>query len=392
MKFPNAIIFTKYTSHVFDEDGCHVNDHYIDFKKILNLRHPRKAILIYSQLFFNTDIVAEYIKKYNIKSLDIIIDDVFRLQHNKNYIGMDTWPIEKDIKHTKFLEIEIIKDLLSKIKLPKIKVYHCENIPKEYKKHFPFKMHYLDLYLSYWIMNRFKEVKITHNSNFNYKISCLNNRKDYHRHYIAAMLHDHKDVLITHNEGFDNINDDLVICNGFSVKGFGEPFKDELYKKLVELKKKGYYYIDNDGIIKNKKHNDEIMPRELQHSNVLYNIIMDSFCNIVTETRYDTPFQYISEKTLKPIISKRPFILLSSPGTLKLLKSFGFKTFDYWWDESYDEEQDHYKRFKMVYDLSQNILSKDKETLEKYLKEMQEILDYNYNHIKNVPNIICSKY
>jgi hypothetical protein len=134
------------------------------------------------------------------------------------------------------------------------------------------------------------------------------------------------------------------------------------------------------------------MPRDLQHSNILYKVIMNSFVNIVTETRYDTPFQFISEKTLKPIISKRPFILLSSPGTLALLKSFGFKTFDQWWDESYDQEKDHYKRFKMVYELTQDILSKDKETLEKYLEEMQEILDYNYNHVKNIPNIICSKY
>lgn len=392
MKFPNAVIITKYSSHVFDEDGCHATDHYMEFKKILELRHPRKAILIYSQLFFNTDIVAEYIKKYNIKSLDIIIDDVFRLQHNKNYIGMDTWPIEKDIKNTKFLEIEIIKDLLSKIHFSKVKVYHCENIPKEYKKYFPFKMKYLDLYLSYWVMNKFKRVDINHVKNFDYKISCLNNRKDYHRHYIAALLHDHQEVLITHNEGFDSITDDLINCNGFSLSGFDEPFQSILYKKIVKLQKAGFYYIDNDGVLKIKKHNDEMISRGLQHSNILYNTIMNSFCNVVTETRYDTPFQYISEKTLKPIISKRPFILLSSPGTLELLKSFGFKTFNKWWDESYDLEKDHYKRFKMVYSLIENILSKDKETLEKYLKEMQETLDYNYNHLNNLPNIICSKY
>lgn len=392
MKFPNAIIITRYGSHRFDIDGCHSNDHYIDFKRIFNLRHPRKAILIYSQLFFNTDIIAEYIKKYNIQSLDIIIDDVFRLQHNKNYIGMDTWPIEKDIDNTKFLEIEIIKDLLNKIKLSKVKVYHCEVIPKEYKKYFPFKMNYIDLYLSYWVITRFNRINLEHDLKFNYKVSCLNNRKDYHRHYIAAMLHDEKDVLITHNEGFDDIATDLINCNGLSINGFNNNFKDILFKKIKLLQGKGYYYIDNDGVIKNKKHNDEIMPRDLQHSNILYKVIMNSFVNIVTETRYDTPFQYISEKTLKPIISKRPFILLSSPGTLALLKSFGFKTFDQWWDESYDQEKDHYKRFKIVYELTQDILSKDKETLEKYLEEMQEILDYNYNHVKNIPNIICSKY
>jgi hypothetical protein len=392
MKFPNAIIITKYGSHRFDEDGCHINHHYLDFKKIFGLRHPRKAILIYSQLFFNTDIIAEYIKKYNIKSLDVIIDDVFRLQHNKNYIGMDTWSIEKDIKNTQFIEIEIVKELLDKIKLSKVKVYHCENIPTEYKKYFPFKINYIDLYLSYWVMSRFNRINLKHNLDFNYKVSCLNNRKDYHRHYIAALLYDNKDALITHNEGFDDIIDDLINCNGLSLDGFEEPFKSELYKKIKKLNKDGYYYIDSEGVIKNKKHNDEIMPRELQHSNILYNVIENSFLNIVTETRYDSPFQYISEKTLKPIIAKRPFVLLSSPGTLGLLKSLGFKTFDDWWDESYDQEEDHYKRFEMVYDISQDILSKDDETLKKYLREMRKTLDFNYNHLKNLPEIICSKY
>jgi GDP-mannose 4,6-dehydratase len=33
-------------------------------------------------------------------------------RYNKNYNGMDTWPIEKDMPNTQFLEIEIIKELL----------------------------------------------------------------------------------------------------------------------------------------------------------------------------------------------------------------------------------------------------------------------------------------
>ena len=61
-----------------------------------------------------------------------------------------------------------------------------------------------------------------------------------------------------------------------------------------------------------------------------------TFLSIVTETLYDDKILFLSEKIWKPIYMEHPFMVLGNPHTLKYLKNLGFKTFDKWWDESYD--------------------------------------------------------
>jgi hypothetical protein len=55
-----------------------------------------------------------------------------------------------------------------------------------------------------------------------------------------------------------------------------------------------------------------------------------------------------SEKVLKPIAFKHPFITWAPPGYLAWLRTWGFKTFSHCIDESYDIERDHEKRLDMI--------------------------------------------
>lgn len=70
--------------------------------------------------------------------------------------------------------------------------------------------------------------------------------------------------------------------------------------------------------------------------------------DIVTETVYDYPYPFITEKTMRPITSKRPFIVVGAPNILDLLKDKGFKTFNTIIDESYDSIIDPSDRFDSV--------------------------------------------
>jgi hypothetical protein len=47
-----------------------------------------------------------------------------------------------------------------------------------------------------------------------------------------------------------------------------------------------------------------------------------------------------TEKEIKPILARHPFIIHNLPGVLAHLKNMGFLTFERWFDESYDEELD----------------------------------------------------
>ena len=63
----------------------------------------------------------------------------------------------------------------------------------------------------------------------------------------------------------------------------------------------------------------------------------DSWFSVVTETIYDYPYTFRTEKIWKPILMAHPFVVAANRGYLKDLRSAGFKTFGHLIDESYDQ-------------------------------------------------------
>jgi hypothetical protein len=109
------------------------------------------------------------------------------------------------------------------------------------------------------------------------------------------------------------------------------------------------------------------------------------FCAIVNEAKFAWPFGQFSEKTLNAIKSFRPFILAAPPRTLEYLKKYGIQTFDQFWDESYDQEENHEKRLIKVFDTIDYINSKNIEELRTLYKQIVPILEHNYNIITKIP-------
>lgn len=106
---------------------------------------------------------------------------------------------------------------------------------------------------------------------------------------------------------------------------------------------------------------------------------MESFLHIVTETCYWETKCHLTEKIFKPIVSRMPFVLLGCANNLAYLKEYGFKTFDAWWDESYDTIEDPIKRLQAVVKIIKDISNLSNEELENMLVSMQSVLDHNYN-------------
>lgn len=102
--------------------------------------------------------------------------------------------------------------------------------------------------------------------------------------------------------------------------------------------------------------------------------------HVVTETVYFFPKLHLTEKVFKPIIAQRPFILVASVGNLAYLKSYGFKTFDSWIDESYDLETDNYIRIEKITQEIERLCAMSPEQLKQMHQEMREVLKFNYDH------------
>jgi hypothetical protein len=116
--------------------------------------------------------------------------------------------------------------------------------------------------------------------------------------------------------------------------------------------------------------------------------LQKSFCNIVSETGFtkeDSDIR-ITEKTLLPIKSLQPFIIIGSYKILKYLKEYGFKTFSDFWDESYDEIEDDELRIETIFKLIKKINKKSLKELKDIYLKMIPILQHNHQNFYNLLN------
>lgn len=104
--------------------------------------------------------------------------------------------------------------------------------------------------------------------------------------------------------------------------------------------------------------------------------------DIVTETVFDYPYPYISEKTLRPIACKRMFVIIGPKHMIKFLHDCGFKTWNDIIDESYDSIEDPQKRLLTLMQTIKDFCNIPLDQVRAYLKNNQEILDYNFQVLK----------
>lgn len=110
---------------------------------------------------------------------------------------------------------------------------------------------------------------------------------------------------------------------------------------------------------------------------------MESFLHVVTETCYWDTKLHLTEKIFKPIVARQPFVLLAPHNNLSYLKSYGFRTFDRWWDESYDQIKNPVQRLSAVVSVIQEVCSRSINELNDMLYEMNDILEHNYRLLES---------
>ena len=100
------------------------------------------------------------------------------------------------------------------------------------------------------------------------------------------------------------------------------------------------------------------------------------FLDLVMETYYSGSTFFMTEKICRPIVSQTPFIVFASPGFLLNMKDMGFKTFERWWSEEYDDYGED-ERISKIQLLLKDIYSKSTDELQAMLKDMEPVLKHN---------------
>jgi hypothetical protein len=227
------------------------------------------------------------------------------------------------------------------------------------------------------LIELFNERKITlvqKNKNiksFDKKILSLNRRARPHRKYLFYYLYNNEKIL--NNTFLSFWNDPNAQFIDYE-NDLGISYDESL------IINKFYYFNTQDFIL-------DADDLSMNYANKYNSYLQENtFLTIVTETLINLNVVFISEKTFKPIYSCRPFIIFGSPYTIKKLKELGFKTFDKWWDESYDEELTVELRLKKILSVLEYICSKSDEELSVILNEMEEVVVHNYELFTKINN------
>ncbi len=110
--------------------------------------------------------------------------------------------------------------------------------------------------------------------------------------------------------------------------------------------------------------------------------VIDSQLSVVIETYFDWPDTVaFSEKVFRALQLPRPILLYSMPGSVKILRDYGFELFDDVVDHSYDSEPDQIKRQVMI--LDQLCAWRDRTFTTQHLLDFDQRIKHNRDLLQN---------
>jgi hypothetical protein len=114
----------------------------------------------------------------------------------------------------------------------------------------------------------------------------------------------------------------------------------------------------------------------------LFDESAESLLYLVTETVYTGRRHHLTEKTFKPIALGMPFVIVGTKGSLEYLRSYGFRTFEGIWDESYDLTED-FVRIERIASLLRSLDELPVSAKQDLFDQAQEVIEHNWNHFYN---------
>jgi hypothetical protein len=116
------------------------------------------------------------------------------------------------------------------------------------------------------------------------------------------------------------------------------------------------------------------------------NTLVDLYDNILIDLVAEPVSQglsfYPTEKIWRPILARRPFIVMGSRDYLEYLRQMGFETFNDFWDEDYDGYDGAYRYYKIL-DLINKLASQPLRNFTEIYKSMTKKLQHNYDMLIN---------
>jgi len=244
-------------------------------------------------------------------------------------------------------------------------------------------------YILYWLLRKGNTSTITtfnkkqnnkHLDKISSKFICTNRRYEGIRELVASYMLDYDTIL-----SFNKSRIDFTIFyknKDVTKKLYWSNIDDRLcfdYSKLPKKYKTNMYSISKSLVIDYDMDNEagDIDDKVGRFMNLEQ--YYKAFCAVITESRFFMPYGHFADKTLNAVKTMRPFVLFSSPYTLEYMRSLGFKTFDTFWDESYDVEEDHMLRYQKVCDTIDSINNYSIDECKMLYSKLSHIVEHNFD-------------
>jgi hypothetical protein len=105
---------------------------------------------------------------------------------------------------------------------------------------------------------------------------------------------------------------------------------------------------------------------------------VDTNFSVVTETIYDYPYTFRTEKIWKPMIMQHPFVAAANAGFYRDLHHAGFRTFGHLIDESFDSIDDPQQRADRLVEVVEDICYNGARS---FMMASEEVCKYNQQHL-----------
>jgi hypothetical protein len=103
----------------------------------------------------------------------------------------------------------------------------------------------------------------------------------------------------------------------------------------------------------------------------------DTYFSLVTETVFNYPYSFRTEKIWKPMAVGHPWIAVANTGFYRDLRHMGFKTFGHVLDESFDSIADNQLRIERIAQIVEDLCRQD---LASFYQECYNVCKYNQQH------------
>jgi hypothetical protein len=105
---------------------------------------------------------------------------------------------------------------------------------------------------------------------------------------------------------------------------------------------------------------------------------IDTYFSVVTETVFDYPYSFRTEKIWKPIAMCHPWIAVANQGYYRDMHNLGFQTFGHVIDETFDSIENNQDRLERIALVIEDLCQQD---LASFLNECYNVCKYNQQHL-----------